>query len=49
VLVATADDDAVEARLRPQLGQWLCVLPSPRASDQLDIGLVIVVLLTAPS
>jgi hypothetical protein len=36
VVVAAADLAAVEARLRPQLGTSLCVVPSRWTKDQLD-------------
>lgn len=35
LVVAAADSDAVEARLRPQLGRRLCVVPSRWTSGQL--------------
>lgn len=36
LVVAAADLAAVEARLRPQLGNSLCVVPSRWTKDQLD-------------
>lgn len=36
LVVAATDTDAVEARLRPQLGPRLCVVPSRWTRDQLD-------------
>jgi len=37
-VVAAADPAAVEARLRPQLGQRLCVVPSRWAKRDLDLA-----------
>jgi hypothetical protein len=36
LVVAAADPDAVEALLRPQLGQLLCVVPSKWTTDELE-------------
>jgi hypothetical protein len=36
LVVAAADPEAVEARLRPQLGQRLCVVPSRWTKDEIE-------------
>ncbi len=36
LVVAAADQAAVEARLRPQLGKSLCIVPSRWTKSQLD-------------